>query len=285
MNYGVNWRRHRPRVSFIWNNLWPRLASCLSSRGGAQQGIYTVSFSCRPLPLDVNPPTSTKNTKYPGFSIRHCRSWYETRYNIHVTSLSNNSRQLGSFVHIYLVTLVDCYVTHWKERFSFRFSIDSYRFKDTILFISFENINNTYNEMYIRRKIVDILNNLVEKKVSQLQSVWIYFQEFFSSFIVERQLVYLEDIFISGKVRDRKDIKIFFFLWKLWKIYFKLIEFIIDLKIRVSSLQWLFKNLKIKRMLNFRIFFYTQSCTTFQSFKRSTFLLEAKTIILNITEN
>lgn len=171
MNYGVNWRRHRPRVSFIWNNLWPRLASCLSSRGGAQQGIYTVSFSCRPLPLDVNPPTSTKNTKYPGFSIRHCRSWYETRYNIHVTSLSNNSRQLGSFVHIYLVTLVDCYVTHWKERF--RFSIDSYRFKDTILFISFENINNTYNEMYIRRKIVwiklDILNNLVEKKVGQLQ--------------------------------------------------------------------------------------------------------------------
>lgn len=51
----------------------------------------TVSSSCRPLPLDVNPPTSTKNMKYPGFSIRHCRSWYEPRYNIHVASLSNNS--------------------------------------------------------------------------------------------------------------------------------------------------------------------------------------------------
>lgn len=87
--------------------------------------------------------------------------------------------------------------------------------------------------MYIGRKIVDILNNLVEKKVGQ-QSIWkvgqqsIIFKSFSfsssSSFTVEWQLVYLEDIFISGKVRDRK-VKIFFFLWELRKIYFKLIEF------------------------------------------------------------
>lgn len=39
MNYGVNWRRHWPRLVHLEQSLWP-LASCLSSRGGgAQQGI------------------------------------------------------------------------------------------------------------------------------------------------------------------------------------------------------------------------------------------------------
>lgn len=94
----------------------------------------TVSSSCRPLPLDVNPPTSTKNMKYPGFSIRHCRSWYETRYNIHVASLSNNSSQLGSFVHIYLVTLVDYYVAHSKESFASRM-IGTFQRYDSVYFV------------------------------------------------------------------------------------------------------------------------------------------------------
>lgn len=125
MNYGVNWRRHRPRLVHLEQSLWP-LASCLSSRGRRRSTAGdTVSSSFRPLPLDVNPPASTKNTKYPGFSIRHCLSWYETRYNIRVASLSNNSRQLGSFLHIYLVTLVH-YTRPLRKRGRF-----DWRFEDT----------------------------------------------------------------------------------------------------------------------------------------------------------
>lgn len=163
MNYGVNWRRHRPRLVHLEQSL----AACflfIVSRRRSTAGD-TVSSSCRPLPLDVNPPASTKNTKYPGFSIRHCRSWYETRYNIRVASLSNNSRQLGSFLHIYLVTLVH-YATPSKGR-TFRLTFRRYElWCDTRLF----RLRALYNEEYIRRKIVGVLNNFVGKKIGQ-QSV------------------------------------------------------------------------------------------------------------------
>lgn len=47
MNYGVNWRRHRPRVSFIWNNLWPLGFLFIVSSSSRRSTAGDVSFLLR----------------------------------------------------------------------------------------------------------------------------------------------------------------------------------------------------------------------------------------------